>query len=283
MLTFWNDVKELEYKQYYVVADNVRTRVLETGNGEPLILLHGTSGTLECFSRNLVELSKHFTVYCIDMLGHGFTEKPDMPYTIDKYSDHLLGVVNVLGLKKVFLNGESLGGWVAGWFAAHHPDRVIASILTTPGDVTNSPDRLNRTRESTMTAVRNPSIENVKYRLELLMFDKNDVTPELIEIRRQVYSQPGFERTAENILVLQDFETRIKYAFNENWCSRIKTPTLILMTDHDPTASIEEMKVVQKMIPNCEMKVIYDAGHWPMWEKPEEFNQITIEYFSNYK
>ncbi|WP_338450921.1 alpha/beta fold hydrolase [Niallia oryzisoli] len=83
---------------------------------------------------------KHFRVICIDMVGHGYTDKPDRPYGIDFYSDHLLWVIQALNLKEVYLSGESLGGWVAAWFAAHHPGIAKALVLNTPGNVNNNPE-----------------------------------------------------------------------------------------------------------------------------------------------
>src|SRR3954464_14976062 len=105
-MTIWTDLADLECKLYYVNANDIKTRVLEAGNGEPMILLHGTGGHIEAYARNIPELSKHFRVICIDMVGHGYTDKPDRPYGIDFYSEHLLHTLQALQLKKVYLSGE---------------------------------------------------------------------------------------------------------------------------------------------------------------------------------
>ena len=89
-MSIWSDLANQEFSLHYVDANGVRTRVLEAGKGTPLILLHGTGGHIEAYARNIPELSKHFRVICIDMLGHGYTDKPEYPYGIDAYSDHLL-------------------------------------------------------------------------------------------------------------------------------------------------------------------------------------------------
>lgn len=78
-MTIWNDLADLAFKNYYVDANGIRTRVLEAGTGEPLILLHGTGGHIEAYARNIRGLSEHFRVICIDMLGHGYTEKAEPP------------------------------------------------------------------------------------------------------------------------------------------------------------------------------------------------------------
>lgn len=280
MVTIWNDIADIPFKNYYVDANGVKTRVLEAGAGEPLILLHGTGGHIEAYARNMRGLSEHFRVICIDMLGHGYTEKPDYPYGIDAYSDHLLGVIQALDLEEVYLSGESLGGWVAAWFAAHHPGIAKALVLNTPGNVNNKPEVMKKLKESTVKAVLEANYENVKTRLEWLMYDKSQVTDELIEARYNIYTQPSYQEAVQHIVALQDLEFRQKYSWDASWCGKIDVPTLLAWTDHDPTSTVAEAKPIQEMIPGSELTVINDAGHWPQWEKVEEFNQVIIDFFS---
>jgi 2-hydroxy-6-oxonona-2,4-dienedioate hydrolase len=277
-MTIWADLASLEHKLYYVNANGIKTRVLETGTGEPLILLHGTGGHIEAYARNIKGLSESFRVICIDMVGHGYTEKPNRPYGIDYYSDHLLGVMQALDLSEAFISGESLGGWVAAWFAAYHPEYVKALVLNTPGNVNNKPEVMQKLKESTVKAVTEANYENVKTRLEWLMYDKSQVTEELIDCRYTIYTQPEYQQSVYNIVYLQDIEARKQYSWDPSWCGKINVPTLLVWTSHDPTSTVEEGKPLQAMIPNSEFTVIQDAGHWPQWEKPEEFNSTLTNF-----
>ncbi|MCL6577424.1 alpha/beta hydrolase [Kyrpidia sp.] len=281
-MTIWTDLADASFKLHYVYADGIRTRVLEAGEGDPLLLLHGTGGHIEAYARNIKNLREHFRVICIDMVGHGYTDKPDRPYGIDFYSDHLLGVIRALGLRQVYLSGESLGGWVAGWFAAEHPEYVKAMVLNTPGNVNNKPEVMARLKESTVKAVVEASYENVKTRLEWLMYDKSQVTEELIEMRYKIYTQPSYQKAVYNIVYLQDIEARKLYSWNPSWCGKIKAPTLLVWTDHDPTSTVEEAQPIKDMIPGSELTVIEGAGHWPQWEKPEVFERILIDFFKKH-
>ena len=101
-MTIWTDLADIEFKLYYLDANGIKTRVLEAGKGEPLILLHGTGGHIEAYARNMKGLSEKFRVICIDMVGHGYTDKPNREYGIDYYSEHLLGVIQALDLSEVF-------------------------------------------------------------------------------------------------------------------------------------------------------------------------------------
>ncbi|WP_247747388.1 alpha/beta fold hydrolase [Alkalihalobacillus sp. BA299] len=246
-------------------------------------MLHGTGGHIEAYARNIPELSKKFRVICIDMVGHGYTDKPNRPYGIDFYSEHLLHVIQALELEKIYLSGESLGGWVAAWFAMEHPEYVKSMVLNTPGNVNNKPEVMAALKASTLKAVKEANYENVKTRLEWLMYDKSQVTEELIESRYNIYTQQSFKEAVHNIVYLQEVEPRKKYTWNPAWCNKITTPTLLCWTDHDPTSSVEEAGPLLHMIHGSELAVIKDAGHWPQWEKVDEFNNVLIEYLLNGK
>ena len=75
MSTFWLEMLGGEVRYYD--AGGVRTRCLEAGSGPALVLLHGTGGHAESWIRNVLPLGAHFRVYAIDMVGHGFSDKPN--------------------------------------------------------------------------------------------------------------------------------------------------------------------------------------------------------------
>ena len=277
-ISIWSDWIGVDLRQRMVDAGGVRTRVLEAGAGPALVFVHGTGGHLEAYTRNIAELSRHFRVVLYDMVGHGYSDKPDRPYTIDVLSDHLLAVMDELDVERAHLSGESIGGWVAAWTAAHAADRVDRLVLNTPGNITNKPEVMATVKNSSLKAVREASYETVRARVEWLFYDTSLVTDELVRLRLAIYTQPGFERAMENIVAIQDWEYREPFAWSPDWCGRIAAPTLLLWTDHDPTGGLDEAGLLQEWIPDTRLEVIEGAGHWPQWEKPDEFN-ATHERF----
>jgi 2-hydroxy-6-oxonona-2,4-dienedioate hydrolase len=273
-VSMWSELVGIDFRQGTIDAGGVRTRYLEAGAGPPLVMVHGTGGHLEAYLRNVRELSTRFRLVLYDMVGHGFTEKPDRPYTIDVLSDHLLALMDALSIDRAHLSGESIGGWVAAWTAAHVPDRVDRLILNTPGNITNKPEVMAMVKSSSLKAVREASLETVRARVAWLFHDTSMVTDELVRLRLAVYTQPGFERAMENIVAVQDWEHRAPFAWSPQWCGRITAPTLLLWTDHDPTGGLDEADLLQEWIPGARLEVIEGAGHWPQWEKPDEFNGI---------
>ncbi|TQS43684.1 alpha/beta fold hydrolase [Cryptosporangium phraense] len=270
-MSIWEDLGTVPHALSYVNVGGVRTRVLQAGSGPDLVLLHGTGGHLEAYARNVGGLAESFRVTAYDMVGHGWSSLPDHPYTIDVLSAHLVGLMDALGIARAHLSGESLGGWVAAWTAAHSPARVDRLVLNTPGNIANKPEVMERLTASTLAAVTDPSDETVRRRVEWLFHDKSLVTDELVRLRQAVYTRPGYLEAVRNVLVLQNPETRARFSWDPSWVGRVSAPTLLLWTDHDPTGGLDEAKMLLGWLPNAELTVISGAGHWPQWEKPAEF------------
>ncbi len=278
----WPQLMDTAFAQRFVDAGGVRTRVIEAGTGPALVLLHGTGGHAEAYARNVASLSRRFRVIVYDLLGHGWTAKPDEPYTLDAYERHLAELLDALGIERAHLSGESLGGWVAAWFAAHRPERVDRLVLTTPGNVTSKPETMRAIRESTLRAVTEASWDSVRARLEWLFAPatRDLVTDELVAVRHAIYTQPGAERAMRNVLVLQDPEVRARYAWEPGWCGAIRAPTLIVWTSDDPTGDLPEGELLAGWIPGARLVVIDGAGHWPQWERPEAFDALHVEFLA---
>jgi 2-hydroxy-6-oxonona-2,4-dienedioate hydrolase len=277
-ISIWGELADTDFELRHVDVGGVRTRVLRAGSGPDLVLLHGTGGHLEAYARDIAGLAASFRVTAYDMVGHGWSDLPDRPYTIDVLSDHLVGLLDALGIESAHLSGESLGGWVAAWTAAFHPSRVGRLVLNTPGNIANKPEVMVRLRESTLAAVRDPSDETVRRRVEFLFHHKSMVTDELVLLRRAVYSRPGFLPAITNTLVLQDPVVRAAFAWDPSWVGKIEAPTLLLWTDHDPTGGLDEAQILLSWLPDARLHVIEDAGHWPQWEKPAEFLQVHFDF-----
>ncbi|MDQ1035393.1 2-hydroxy-6-oxonona-2,4-dienedioate hydrolase [Streptomyces sp. V3I8] len=270
-ISIWGELADVDHEVLHVDAAGVRTRVLRAGAGPDLVLLHGTGGHLEAYARDIAGLAADFRVTAYDMIGHGWSDLPDHPYTTDVLAAHLLAVMDALGIRRAHLSGESLGGWVAAWAAAHHPDRVARMVLNTPGNITNKPEVMARVRDSTLAAVKDPSDATVRSRVEFLFHHKEMVTDELVNLRRAVYTRPGFLRAVSHTLVLQDPLIRQDFAWDPSWVGRIAAPTLLLWTEHDPTGGLDEAGLLLDWLPDAQLHVIADAGHWPQWEKPAAF------------
>lgn len=278
--SIWADLQGVRFTQGYVRAGGIDTRFLRAGEKgmPPLIFLHGTGGHAEAYVRNLATHGRHFDTYAIDMLGHGYTDKPDYDYVIPRYLEHLGAFMDEMGLASAALSGESLGGWVASHFTIRNPRRVERLVLNTAGGDRVDPVALARVRELTLQAVDDPSWERLKTRLEWLMYDKSLVHDDLVATRQAIYTQPAMKAAIRRVLCLHTPEARAKYALTEAEWAGIKAPTLVLWTSHDPTAKVEIGAKLASMIPGSKFVVMQDCGHWPQFEDAETFNRIHIDF-----
>src|SRR5580700_4988889 len=151
----WTDLAQGDFTLGFIDVKGIRTRCLAAGHagGTPLILLHGSGGHLEAYQRNILPHAAHMRVFAIDMLGHGFTDKPDHDYDIDHYVDHLLAFCDTIHAPRILVSGESLGGWVAARLAIRHPERVEKLVLNTAGGLSANPAVMERLWTLSMNAV----------------------------------------------------------------------------------------------------------------------------------
>lgn len=278
--SFWTDLRAGTFAQGYLQAGPIRTRYLHAGEAHlpPLILLHGVGGHAEAYTRNLIAHGEHFNTYAIDMAGHGYSSKPDCDYEIDVYVEHLRAVVDALGFERIRLSGESLGGWVSARFALKYRERLDRLVLNTTGGATLDPAVMQRIKTLTMAAVREPTWETVKARLEWLMADPRIVTDDLVACRQSIYRQPGMIEAMARIMCLQETEIRRRNNLSDEEWAAIKAPTMVLWTDKDPTAAVSVGQRIASLIPNADFVLMTGCGHWPQFEDAEKFNAIHLRF-----
>tara|TARA_R110002095_G_scaffold96037_6_gene83834 strand:- start:1 stop:867 length:867 start_codon:yes stop_codon:yes gene_type:complete len=285
MSSIWNTLQGVEFKQTYIDAGGIRTRSITAGDGPVLIFLHGTGGHAEAYLRNIEAHAEHFTVHAIDMVGHGYTDMPDIDYSPQHYVDHLLAFVDAIGADKVHISGESLGAQVAAWFALQHPGRVNKIVMNTgillPPDAAGKKDLqdlLDRSRKAAGT----PDRDAIRMRLRWLVHEDHSVTEELITARKMIYDQPGraavIRQIAEqSIGALLDAEIAEKWN-NPKLLTKLTVPTLVLWTRYNPGQLVPLAEEGAALIPDSELIVLQNSAHWPQWEEPEEFNRVHIDY-----
>lgn len=277
--TVWEQIADLPHTLEYVQVGQWRTRVLTLGAGhQTLVLLNGTSGHIEAWTHNLRALAQQYRVIGYDYPGHGYSTLADADLEIPDYEAHLLELLDVLGLDRVHLLGESLGGWVAIKFAAHHPERLRSVVLSAPGGRMISSGSMERVSPVSRKAVEEPTHANVKARLQVVIHDPEQITDELVEVRRSIYARPCFIRSMEHIMALQVPEIRSRNQVTEGDYAAIPVPALLVWTDHEPTGGIEAGQALAEAIPDGEFALIRNAAHWPQWEDPATFNDRTLDF-----
>ncbi|BCN46175.1 alpha/beta fold hydrolase [Rhodococcus hoagii] len=280
-MTIWNELAGIDFAVKTVDAAGIPTRSLQAGSGdEAVVFLHGTSGHLEAFARNIAVHAAHYECHAIDMLGHGYTGKPDYAYEIPRYVEHLVNYLDAVGLDKVHLVGESLGGWVAAHLASEQPERVLSLQLLAAGGTVANPEIMERIRTSTTKAVQSDDVELTRARLRLLMHDPVDATEELVEARHRIYHQPDFVANIHNLLSLQDMETRQRNLLRPDRLARIQAPTLVVWGHENPFGDVPEAKKMAEDIPGAQLQLYPECGHWPQHEQAALYNPLSLEFLA---
>jgi len=281
-MSIWTDLAGLDFCVTTVDAGGVPTRSLQTGSGEAVIFLHGTSGHLEAFSRNLRSHSEEYACHAIDMLGHGWTGKPHYPYEIPRYSKHLLDYLDAVGVERAHIVGESLGGWVGARTALDHPERIASLQLLCAGGTVARPEVMERIRTSTKQAVVTDDISLTRKRMQLLMADPADATEELVEVRHAIYHQPEFVANIENLLCLQEMEVRQRNLLSTADLNALTVPTLVVWGRANPFGDVPEAKAMHEAIPGSSLELFDECGHWPQHEKADLYNPLSLEFLAKH-
>lgn len=286
MNTIWLD---LLGTQVHFVGKKFRTRVIEAGSGEPLLMIHGIGGHAEAYSRNIRTLAEHCRPMAVDMVWHGLSSKPPFSDTMPVYCEQILDLMDAMGLDKISIEGESMGGHIAMYFGLHYPDKVNKLILNTAagvrydeGSVQMDPEKgTNLLRERSLNAVNNPTEETIRKRLEWLMASPDRVTDELVALRRAIYSEPETRRALTDVFTYAfGSPASAKYQLTPSDLKNLKPPTLVLWSDLNPGSGENVGQRLASLIPDAQFYCMVDAAHWPQWEHPEDHDQAVLTFLA---
>lgn len=278
--SIWTALREVEFRQGYLNAGGIRTRYVEAGPADApvVVMLHGTGGHWETFTRNLGPFSAHFRTIAFDMVGNGFSDRPDIGYEIAVYVDHVRAVLDGLGVERASVAGTSLGSWVAAAFALAYPDRVHKLVLMSVAGLVATAENMARIRTQRMAAVEKPDWATIKAMFDHLIADERNRLPDLVALRQSIYRQPGMAQTMENTLVLQDAAIRDRNLLTPDQWRSIVAPTLSIASGQDYSEYSNTSRQVAELMPNARLIDMPDVKHWPHFEDADRFNEVAIQF-----
>lgn len=262
-----------------------RIRVAEAGPKDaPAILFqHGIGGHLEAYSKNLVPLSDEFRCIAFDYVGHAMSNRKAMEYTPPVLAEQVAELMDALELEKAHLSGESLGGWVSGFFSVIYPERVDRLMLNTGAGIPivsdkGRADMLDLMERSKKAADLAPTFESVKHRIAWLIHPKNQhlVTDELVNLRLKFYLMAEGREVTPMVNRMLGRHDEFLLPLEQ-----IRHETMLLWTRDNPIHDLECAQAAVKRIPNGSLYVMKaDGAHWPQYEDPEEFNRVARAFFA---
>jgi 2-hydroxy-6-oxonona-2,4-dienedioate hydrolase len=263
------------------------TRIVKAGAGEPLLLLHGTGGHVENYACNIAPLAKHFHVVAMDFLWHGRSQTTNFDAEIiPALVDQILDVIDTLGLARVHIEGQSLGGWVAMQFALRHPERVNKLVLTTPmgfvpepGAVPGyTPKDATALREGNLRTLRDPTLANIRLRLERIISDPTLLRDEAVAVRHAIYNDPAVNAVQQQFMAqYPDGAAVSRHVITDALARRISAETLVYWGEKNETP-VAVGEHLASLIPNGRFFCSPNTGHWAQFENFEVHNREVAAF-----
>jgi 2-hydroxy-6-oxonona-2,4-dienedioate hydrolase/4,5:9,10-diseco-3-hydroxy-5,9,17-trioxoandrosta-1(10),2-diene-4-oate hydrolase len=269
-------------KSHFADLPKGRIRYHEAGDGPAVIFIHGGGPGaygFSNFSRNMQALADEgFRSIVYDHPGFGESQNRKIEGGMfDSMAEALLELMDHLGLETASLVGNSLGGGTALVLALSHPERVEKLILMGPGGgmtVTSTFPTEGIMRMATFYDGDGPSVEKVDRVVDLLVYDRSDITPELIEQRYETATRP-------EVLASPPLAGQVHNKANDLWRRELETishETLIIWGLEDRVLPVDMAFQYLRRIPNADLHIYSKCGHWAQWEKATEFNSLIADF-----
>ncbi len=257
----------------FVEIEGMNVHYRKTGQGIPLILLHGVASSLHTWNDWQKELSKDFTVYTLDEPSFGLTgPHPKDDYSLDMYMRFLDAFIEKMGIDSCYMGGNSFGGFLTWNYALHNPQVVQKAILSDAAGISTA-GHFQRTLGFALAAGR--FTKNITHRITprfLVNFSVKQVYGDNSKIKdgqTQLYydlltrdgNREGFSEVLNMIVNDKNNEKDIK---------QVSQPTLIIWGDKDRIIPLEDATTFHELIPNSELIIYEGVGHIPMEEIPKK-------------
>jgi pimeloyl-ACP methyl ester carboxylesterase len=254
------------------------------GEGKPLLLIHGYGAGIWVWEKQIDILSQSYRVYALDLIGHGFSDRPKIPYTSETYIHFLRDFMDRVGIERATLIGNSMGGGIAWAMAILFPERVDRLILIdcVPPDVLN---QVKNESFQTLVAIKNIPIlpyliiagrskKSIRWILMECVSDTKLITPEVLNRQYQLSKIKGTTWVLYSTFKHAKEALKLKDQF-----SYIRHPALFIWGEKDLIFPLQVGETLHQTIPGSKFLKVEKSGHIPMWETPNEVNQAILSFF----
>ena len=275
----------MEATEHTAVVDGIAVRYQIAGEGPPLILVHGLWASKAVWRANFDSLAGRHTVCAVDLPGYGDSDKPrDIEYSAPAGGHFLPKFLDALNMERAVLIGNSAGGLVAAHCALFYPHRVEKLVLVSPAGLGWEIAWPLRLASIPLVGELICSLQLIGPRWVLTrLFQQprptnGTLAHQLMELRSVSDSRLASLRSLRsgvNILGLRK---------EMNVLERLKSleiPLLVVWGDEDRIMPVSHAYHAANALPNSKVHVMAQCGHWPYLERPEEFNQVVLQFLAN--
>jgi 3-oxoadipate enol-lactonase len=244
---------------------------VEGRDGGPTLMLSNSLGTnLDMWEPQMKALTQLFRVIRYDRRGHGKSQVPPGPYSMERFGRDVLAILDDLNIEKVHWCGLSMGGMVGQWLGANAPERVGKIILSNTAcyypDPTNWLNRIKAVKEGGMAAVADTVIAT------WLTADFREREPQITtNLKDMLLASPvqGYLACCEALSRLDQ----------RDLLPRIKSPTLVIAGSHDMATPVAASEFIRSNIPNANLTIL-DAAHISNIERSHAFADTVVGFLT---
>jgi pimeloyl-ACP methyl ester carboxylesterase len=264
-----------------------RIAFTKRGSGPPMLLIHGihAAGWSYEWHDNVDHLAHGNTVYTIDLLGFGRSDRPAIRYSARLYISLISDFVHQVIMQPCILVATSLSGAYAIVLGARDPERFPALALIAPTGLVRLNKQTGLPNEAGRLAVETPIVgtamfnalvsrKSIRHYLEKTYADDTIVTKDLVDIYYWASHQRG-ARHAPAAFISGQLNIDVRHALR-----RLTQPTLLVWGEEGAAAPIEEYRGFRAIKPDMELAVLTPAGDLPHDERPDDFNVILSTWLT---
>ncbi len=256
--------------------------------GLPLVMLHGGGPGASAWSNFGPCLSRFAAVHrtlLVDQPGFGDSDKPEITGHFFTFAaDALAALLDEVGIERIHLLGNSLGGGTAVRFALKYPRRVGRLVLMGPGGLSLnvfSPDPTEGIKRLyDFGAPPGPSKEKLEAFLRTMVVNQALITPELVEQRYAHATAPGAAEAMASMGASFAKPETFEDGFLWRDAYKLRQPVLLTWGREDRVNPLDGALAALKLIPKASLHVFPHCGHWAQVEAADEFFEVVTGYLS---
>lgn len=266
-----------------ILAAGIRTNLHDAGEGtagsSTVLLIHGSGPGVTAWANwrlTIPELAKRSRVLAPDLVGFGYTERPDgIQYGLDAWVTHAVGVLDALDVEHADIVGNSFGGAIALALAIRHPKRVRKLVLM--GSV-GIPFQITPALDAVWGY--EPSFSAMRGLLDLFAFDRSLATDELAELRYRASIQPGFQESFAAMFPAP--RQRWVDALASGYADIMALPhdTLIIHGRDDQVIPPDNALRLNHLISRSQAHIFGRCGHWVQIDHAARFNRLVGDFLA---
>jgi 2-hydroxymuconate-semialdehyde hydrolase len=260
-------------------ANGILTNYHDVGQGSPVLMIHGSGPGVSAWANwrlTIPELAKRNRVIAPDMVGFGFSERPQgVRYNLDTWVAQAVGLLDALDIQRTDLVGNSFGGALSLALAIRHPERVRRLVLMGSAGVS-----FPITPGLDAVWGYQPSIETMRKLLDIFAYDRSLVNDELAELRYKASIQPGFQEAFSAMFPAPRQKGVDGLASREEDIRALPHETLVVHGREDQIIPLSNSLTLAQWISRSQLHVFGRCGHWTQIEHAARFSKLVSDFIN---